>query len=166
MAWEASRTERSIRGDDLVADQKYRMTQQRKIIMNEVRKLHSHPTADEIYVRVRKKLPHISMGTVYRNLDILSRTGFIKKIDPGSTQMRFDGKVEDHYHIICMVCSGIEDVPLGKPDHSLDQLEKAIVNVTNYSVFGHNLEFIGLCPKCAREGQSSLGEKMKALVET
>ena len=105
------------------------------------------------------------MGTVYRNLDILSKTGFIKKIDPGSCQMRFDGKVEDHYHIVCMACGGIEDVPIGKPDHSLDQLEKAIINVTNFSVFGHNLEFIGLCPKCAGEGQTSLGEKMKNLLE-
>ena len=69
--------------DFLVSNQKYRMTNQRQIILEEVKKVHSHPTADEVYERVRKKIPRISMGTVYRNLDVLSKTGLIRKIDPG-----------------------------------------------------------------------------------
>jgi Fur family ferric uptake transcriptional regulator len=59
-----------------------RMTHQRQVILEEVRNTHSHPSADEIYARVRKRLPRVSLGTVYRNLDILASEGFIKKIEP------------------------------------------------------------------------------------
>ena len=146
-----------------VSEQRYRMTQQRQIILEAVRRLHSHPTADEVFLRVRKKLPRISMGTVYRNLDILSRTGIIKKIETSSPQMRFDGKTEDHYHITCMVCGSIQDVPAEEKDHNLKKLEKALGTTTDYSILGHNLEFIGLCSNCRRESISSLGEKMQEL---
>ncbi|MFH1491615.1 MAG: transcriptional repressor, partial [Pseudomonadota bacterium] len=58
------------------------MTHQRRVILEEVMDDHGHRSADEIYERVRKKLPKISMGTVYRNLDILASCGFIKKLEP------------------------------------------------------------------------------------
>lgn len=145
------------------SQQKYRMTNQRQIILQEVRNLNSHPTADEVYERVRKRVPRISLGTVYRNLDILSRTGLIKKIDPGYLQMRFDGNTEDHYHITCMGCGRIDDLPVDKPGHSLDDLEKALVKATEYRIAGHKLEFYGLCPRCMKQERSSLGEKIKEL---
>ena len=72
------------------SDQKYRMTHQRQVILEEINKDQTHPTADEIYERVRKKLPRISMGTVYRNLEILSSCGIIHRLEPGLPQMRFD----------------------------------------------------------------------------
>ena len=59
----------------------FRMTHQRRLILDELKKLKTHPTADEIYVIVRKKMPRISLGTVYRNLEILSETGQIIKIE-------------------------------------------------------------------------------------
>ena len=149
----------------MTSNQKYRMTNQRQIILEEVGRVNSHPTADEVYEMVRKRIPRISMGTVYRNLDLLSKTGLIKKIDPGYPQMRFDGNTKDHYHITCMSCGRIEDVPVDQPVHSLDDLAKALVKVTEYSIAGHNLEFYGLCPVCRREGESSFGEKMKTLEE-
>ena len=149
----------------MTSNQKYRMTNQRQIIFEEVGRVNSHPTADEVYEMVRKRIPRISMGTVYRNLDLLSKTGLIKKIDPGYPQMRFDGNTRDHYHLTCMSCGRMEDVPVDQPDHSLDDLTKALVKVTEYSIAGHNLEFYGLCPVCTREGESSFGEKMKTLEE-
>jgi Fur family ferric uptake transcriptional regulator len=139
------------------------MTHQRQVILEEVMKAKTHPTADEVYGLVRRRLPRISLGTVYRNLDVLSKIGFIKKIDPGYHQMRFDGNIKDHYHINCMNCGRIEDVPVDEPDQSLDDLEKALIKITEYSISGHNLEFFGLCPKCMKEGISTLGEKIKEL---
>jgi Fe2+ or Zn2+ uptake regulation protein len=137
----------------LTSDQKHRMTRQRQMIFEEIMKMRTHPTADEIYERVRKRLPRISMGTVYRNLDILASSGLINRIEPGHSQMRFEGKVRDHYHVTCIRCGKIEDAeidPLGEP---LQNLESALGRMTKHGIFAHKLEFIGLCKAClAKEG--------------
>ena len=88
------------------------------------------------------------MGTVYRNLDILASCGFIKKLQPGYAQMRFDGNTRDHYHVVCMRCGKIGDAQIEPSDNTLENLENALGNLTHYGIFGHNLEFIGLCPNC------------------
>ena len=132
----------------LKSDRKYRMTHQRQVILEEVMKDGGHPTADEIYERVRKQLPRISMGTVYRNLDILVSSGFISRIEPGLPQMRFDGKTRDHYHITCMRCGRIENAPIGPFGDTLDTLEHALGRLTKFGIFGHKLEFMGLCKEC------------------
>jgi Fur family ferric uptake transcriptional regulator len=124
------------------------MTRQRQVILEEVKKDHSHPTADAIYERVRKRLPHISMGTVYRNLDILASCGLIRKLEPGPSQMRFDCDTHDHYHLTCTRCGKIEDAPIDVSDDSLETLENALGHLTKHGIFGHKLEFFGLCREC------------------
>jgi Fur family ferric uptake transcriptional regulator len=124
------------------------MTHQRKVILEEIKKVDSHPTADELYERVRKKLPKISMGTVYRNLDILTSIGLIKKLEPERPQMRFDGNTKEHYHISCMHCGRIQDAPIEPLGNTLESLEKTLGNLTKHGIFGHKLEFFGLCSRC------------------
>lgn len=131
--------------------QTQRMTQQRKIILEEISELREHLTADEIYARVREKLPRISMGTVYRNLDILANSGFIRKLDPGLPQMLFESNMDEHYHITCTRCGKIEDAPLGPIKNRVEDLEKALGNMTKHGIFGHKLEFIGLCKECLKK---------------
>ena len=133
--------------------QKHRMTQQRQIILDAVIRHQSHPTADEIYDEVRKTLPRISMGTVYRNLDMLASAGLIRKLDPGLPQMRFDKNPEEHYHLTCIRCGKIEDAEIKILKDSLDNLNNVIGNLTKYGIFGHKLEFIGLCSECKKEGK-------------
>ncbi|MBW2341094.1 MAG: transcriptional repressor [Deltaproteobacteria bacterium] len=128
----------------LDSGQKYRMTHQRQVILEEVQKVNTHPTADEVYEMVRKRLPRISLGTVYRNLEFLSTSGLIQKIGPPSNQMRFDGKTENHYHIRCVSCGKVEDAPV----ESLDNVERAMRSHSDYSILGHRLEFLGICPAC------------------
>jgi Fur family ferric uptake transcriptional regulator len=65
--------------------------------------------------------------------------------------MRFDGDTSEHYHITCMRCGKIEDAPFSKEDKTLDTLEKALGRLTKYGVFGHKLEFIGICSECAEK---------------
>ena len=65
--------------------QQLRMTQQRQVILEELRLCRSHPTADELYSRVRRRLPRISLGTVYRNLETLAERGLIRKMEVGGT---------------------------------------------------------------------------------
>jgi Fe2+ or Zn2+ uptake regulation protein len=131
--------------------QKYRVTLQRRVILEEVRKVNTHPTADEVYAMVRKRLPRISLGTVYRNLETLSTLGLIQKIGPPSNLMRFDGKTDNHYHIRCVSCGRVEDAPM---IDSLDSVEKAIRSQSEYSILGHKLEFIGICPRCEEKRKS------------
>ena len=80
-------------------------TVQRKVIVDELRKLKCHPTADELYEVVRRKLPRISLGTVYRNLEVLSANGEIQRLGLGRKQMCFDGNMSRHYHLVCRFSS-------------------------------------------------------------
>jgi Fur family ferric uptake transcriptional regulator len=122
------------------------MTPQRRVILEELKKVTSHPTADEIYEMVRRRLPHISLGTVYRNLEILSQCGMIQKLEPGGTQKHFDGMAENHYHFRCLGCGCIEDVSLGL----LHDLEASVPELDKYEIIGHRLELIGYCPDCKK----------------
>jgi len=127
------------------------MTDQRNVILEEVMRCHDHPKADEIYERVRDRLPRISMGTVYRNLDVLVSSGLIRKIGPDFPQMRFDGNTRDHYHITCIGCGRIEDMEIEPKDDPALQLETVLGKLTKYGVFGHKLDFFGLCPECSKQ---------------
>jgi Fur family ferric uptake transcriptional regulator len=142
----------------LSSDQKYRMTHQRQVILEEIMKVKSHPTADEIYERVRKRLPRISMGTVYRNLDILATSGLINRIEPGHPQMRFDGNLRDHYHVTCVRCGKIQDAETEPFGDTLENLESALGRMTKHGIFAHKLEFIGLCKECL-EKEGDIVEK-------
>lgn len=115
------------------------------MILEELRKVNTHPSADELYERVRKRLPRISLGTVYRNLEILSKQGEIQNLSMGGAFKRFDGTPENHYHIRCLSCSRIDDVAVDPPAH----IESDAGLSTDYTVIGHRLEFLGLCPDCA-----------------
>ena len=130
------------------SEKRYRMTHQRKVILEEIRKMNTHPTADEVYEVVRRRLPRISMGTVYRNLEILSTHGLVQKIGPLSSQMRFDGNTGSHYHIRCIRCGRVEDAPV----EPVDNIEGAIREVSDYNIIGHRVEFFGICPICSKEG--------------
>jgi len=129
----------------LTTKKRFRMTRQRRVILEELRKLHSHPTADEVYDSVRKRVPRISLGTVYRNLEILSQWGLAQKLDLAGTPRRFDGSLEDHYHVRCVRCGEVEDVPI----EPLPDLDESIRSNTDFEIIGHRLNFLGFCPKCS-----------------
>jgi Fur family ferric uptake transcriptional regulator len=122
------------------------MTLQRKKIMEIVREGNTHPSADEVYTRVRSFLPRISLGTVYRNLEILSEMGKIQKLELSGSLKRFDWNPKKHYHIRCVRCDRVDDTPLAP----LNQLEDELYEATVFQIIGHNLEFTGLCPECTK----------------
>ena len=126
-------------------ERKHRMTRQRQVILEELRRVKSHPTADELYFIVRQKLPRISLATVYRNLDLLYQEGKVIKLPAVDGVMRFDGTVTPHYHIRCTKCGRVSDVML---DVELN-LERKVARRTGYHVTGYVLEFEGVCPDCA-----------------
>ena len=123
------------------------MTRQRKTILSILRQTNSHPGADEIYEMVRKQLPRISLGTVYRNLEVLSDMGLIQKLELGGTIKRFDWNPNKHYHIRCLHCGQVDDAPIAP----LNKLEDELYGATVFSIIGHRLEFEGLCPDCTEK---------------
>ncbi len=122
-----------------------RMTKQRKVILDELRKACSHPSADEVYEIVRKRLPRISLGTVYRNLEVLTEIGEIQTLELAGTLRRYDGNPEPHYHIRCVRCDLVEDASM----EAIPNLEEKLTSQTGFKILGHRLEFLGLCGKCS-----------------
>jgi Fur family transcriptional regulator, ferric uptake regulator len=122
-----------------------RMTKQRRVILEELKKVTSHPTADLLHQMVRKRLPTISIATVYRNLEILSEEGLVLKMDVAGTQRRFDGNPVNHYHIRCSMCGRVDDVHIAL----VASLEENAGIYSGYRVLSHTVEFTGICPECA-----------------
>lgn len=123
------------------------MTIQKRIIMEELGNTRKHPTADSLYYEVKKRLPEISKGTVYRNLEILAQSGKAQKLIDRRRKSRFDGNPRRHLHIECEDCGRVDDLP-GDVE---DMLKKDIGLETDYEVTGHDLYFYGICPDCKRK---------------
>ncbi|MDD2465801.1 MAG: transcriptional repressor [Desulfobulbus sp.] len=124
-----------------------RLTTQRQIILEELSKVKTHPTASELYDMVRKRLPRIGLGTVYRNLELMAESGMILKIEVGGTQKRFDATTDEHYHIRCSMCGKVDDidVPVVK------ELVAQATTSSSYLIQGHHVEFTGICGDCQKE---------------
>ena len=123
------------------------MTRQRSIILEELRRYNTHPSADEIYGLVRQRMPRISLGTVYRNLEILAELGEIKIIETAGSLRRFDGNPEKHYHIRCISCDRVVDAPV----EPLIKTKNSLHESTDYEIIGHRFEFVGVCPECSEK---------------
>ena len=135
----------------MLKERNLRMTEQRRVILEELRRRNDHPSADELYERVRTRLPRISLGTVYRNLEILSALGEIQKLELSGSLKRFDGVPSKHYHIRCIACDRVDDAPIAP----LNQIEDELYGATVFEIIGHNLEFTGLCPACTRKREAT-----------
>ncbi len=127
-----------------------RLTTQRQIILEELSKVKSHPTANEVYDMVRKRLPRIGLGTVYRNLELMADSGIILKLEVGGTQKRFDATTETHYHIRCSQCDKVDDIEIPVQHH----INEAAMAASNYQILGHHIEFSGVCLDCQSKSDS------------
>lgn len=133
-------------------DRKLRATEQRRVIVEELRRSRRHPTANEIYELVKVKLPRISLGTVYRNLEILSENGEIRKLEMAGSRRRFDGTMENHFHVKCVKCDRVSDAKLPLVRDILDSLKE----LEGYEIVLSHLEFSGVCPECRKKEKFSM----------
>jgi Fe2+ or Zn2+ uptake regulation protein len=123
---------------------RYRHSKQRARILDLLRHTKSHPTAIMIFEELRREIPSLSLGNVYRNLNILVAQGFIRELKMGSTYDRYDGTVSPHYHFVCERCGEISDLEL---PHN-ETLNDKVRALTNSQVNYHRLEFYGACARC------------------
>jgi len=128
-----------------------RLTTQRQIILEELLKVTSHPTANEVYDMVRKRLPRIGLGTVYRNLELMAETGMVLKLEVGGTQKRFDATIEPHYHIRCVECGKVDDIDIAV-QHDINE---TAARACHYHILGHHIEFTGICQECAESERTA-----------
>ena len=126
---------------------KYKRSRQRERILGILRNTDSHPTASWVYDQLKQDFTNLSMGTVYRNINILIDQNLIQKIEAGSSFDRFDANVDQHYHFICEDCGAIDDLPLNGLSE-LMKLNEKISEMTNYQAEKHRLDFYGICPSC------------------
>lgn len=122
-----------------------RMTRQRMVILEELKKVKTHPTADELYAMVRSRMPRISLGTVYRNLDFLADSKEILKLESAGSIRRFDGDVRPHQHVRCTVCGKVGDVMPPLPAPSVEGVE-----VEGFTISTARVEYEGVCDACLR----------------
>lgn len=119
-------------------------SRQRELIHHTVLQNAIHPTADMVYTMVRAIEPNISLGTVYRNLNLLSDQGLLKKISVPNASDHFDGRVDDHNHILCEKCGQVFDIDLG--DMSI--LDEKINKESDFVITGYEVLLTGICPEC------------------
>lgn len=119
-------------------------SKQKEAILNVLRSTKVHPTADWVYEEVRKTIPNISLGTVYRNLSKLSDESVIVKLGLGTGIEHFDGNPIPHYHVMCTDCGAIDDIEA----EPLDELNKWASKLFKGEIYKHSAIFFGKCEKC------------------
>ena len=103
-----------------------------------------HPTADVVYMNVREQYPNISLGTVYRNLNLLADIGEIQRLRVGDGMDHFDADISPHYHFVCTECDSVIDLEM----ESIDTINDVAAKGFDGRIAGHRTHFYGTCEAC------------------
>ena len=125
------------------------MSRQKELIYDLVTSTMSHPTADWVYENARRKMPHISLGTVYRNLNTLVREGRILAITNSRGPVRYDANTTRHSHLNCIGCGLMLDLP----EADIDFVPRS-PRIRQFLVLEYRIEFLCLCPDCRNKKAS------------
>ena len=121
-------------------------SRQREAIKEYLMSTSDHPTADSVYLHVKEEFPRISLGTVYRNLNLLADIGEIIKITTPNGGDRFDGNTEPHYHVLCTECGEIQDLKMDV----LNSVNQAADENYCGKIKSHTTLFYGICENCLK----------------
>ncbi len=127
-----------------------RNTPQRKLVLKVVQQSWDHPTAETIYNRAKEVAPSISLGTVYRNLAILSELGQILRLPSPAGPDHYDFNLSSHYHFFCEKCGEMCDIP---KECAPDEKELRAPEKSGFDIHGHTLTYMGICPLCKQKAQ-------------
>ncbi len=124
-------------------------SRQRESIKEYLAHTKEHPTADMVYMHIKQIYPNISLGTVYRNLNLLVEQGEVRKISHGTGMDRFDADIQKHYHFVCNECANIIDLEIDQDEllHINDLASKGF----NGEIQGHSTFFYGICSDCKKK---------------
>lgn len=119
-------------------------SRQRKLILDAVQGNYTHPTADAVYNELKERLPSLSLGTVYRNLNRLADEGTILRLRMEEGPDRFDCQTVAHYHMRCRNCGELVDL---MTDYLAD-VDDRVGTATGQQIESHHIMFEGVCEKC------------------
>lgn len=130
---------------DALKKQGYKLTPQRRAVIQAIVSSQDHLTPAVIYEKVNRGFSHISLVTIYRTLDILAELGLICELHAGGVSRSYTiGTKQHHHHLICSNCGIVVDFTT----HNLSRLETRLANSNGFRIDGHVLEFFGMCPDC------------------
>ena len=127
-------------------------SRQREAIKEFMMTRKDHPTADVVYMNVRQEFPNISLGTVYRNLTLLSDLGELLRLRVGDGVDHFDGDISPHYHFVCSDCGRVIDLEMNE---SIESITEVAGSGFDGKIAGHITYFYGTCASCLKERQCS-----------
>ncbi len=120
------------------------MTHQRQVLYEVMKTMHGHPAPEEVYARVKKKVPAISLATVYKNIHLFVESGVFRKVSLHHGSLRVEMNDEAHHHMVCSKCKGITDIG----EKELGLLSKKDSLPGGFLVERYAVDVIGLCAKC------------------
>jgi len=134
---------------DTMSETKLRYSKQRETIYEVLKDDCTHPCVDDIYAKVKQLIPDISLGTVYRNLNLLADHHRITRLDIGDGVIHFDARIDPHYHLICDQCGTIQDIVCSQA--ILDELINKVNEQSEHVIEGAQILFHGTCSHCFKQ---------------
>lgn len=125
-------------------------SRQREAVLNYLRSTTSHPTAEMIYMVIREEFPRVSLGTIYRNLNLLAEQGEILRLRCGDGVEHYDAVTEPHNHFICRECGSVMDLQMA----SIDSIDRAAEQNFSGKIEGHEVYFYGSCNNCLSKNKN------------
>jgi Fur family peroxide stress response transcriptional regulator len=132
---------------------KYKRSKQRERVLELLGQTASHPTADWLYQKLKKEFPNLSLGTVYRNLNILAEQKLIQKLPFGSTHDKYEVIKCPHYHLVCENCGSVQDFNMPHYTEINQQAQKMI----GFRISRHRIDFFGICQTCQSKSKKLKG---------
>jgi Fur family transcriptional regulator, peroxide stress response regulator len=122
------------------------VTHQRQVLYEVMKSMHGHPSPEEVYARVKKKVPAISLATVYKNIHLFVESGVFREVSMHHGSQRVEMNREPHHHMVCSKCKGITD--LGEKELGLVMTQARLPG--GFLVERYAVDAIGICAKCQR----------------
>lgn len=149
---------------ETIAGRGLRMTEQRRAVYDSLMAQADHPTAVEVFMRVKGRMPNISLATVYNCLQNLVETGLVRHVHHDRESSRYCANLAEHAHLFCDECGSVTDLPV-RPSRRSEEMYQLPANAV---VSRREVSFRGLCPACAAEQKPEAGSQtpVGALAQT
>lgn len=142
------------RFQEFLQRQGFKLTSERTALVREIFSTHYHFEADELLFKMKEKSVKISRATVYRTLELLVKSGMVRRVHLGEDHYHYEHVTGNshHDHLICTACGGVIEFH----DEVLEQRQREICERKKFTPTFHNLQILGVCDACKRKGQSPI----------